>query len=413
MDTTVKPGSNLRFLFTSTPYYGHFHPLVPTALALQEAGHEVAFAVPRHFCAAIEKAGFQAFPAGYDGHADPEFQALMGELAQMPPGPESEMIVMTKVFCGLGPRRMVPDLLKICESWQPDLIIREAAEYGGSIAAEHLGLPHAAISPAAYLQGINFFEHDAARHLDPVRQQWGLPPDPTGEARYRYLLLNFTPPSYAISDPQQGYPASSQFYRPEFYDQSGDETLPDWVAQLPQQPTVYVTLGTEVNQMPGFYPGVLQTIIAGLRDEPINLIVTVGRDKDPADFGPQPASVHIERYIPHTLLMPNCDLMVMHGGSNSLLLCIDRALPMVLLPLIADQFLNGQRCTEMVLAPVVGPEQQMPEGVRDAVREALHNPLYRQNILKLQTELHNLSDLRAAVRALEEVAWHRTPQLQR
>lgn len=80
--------------------------------------------------------------------------------------------------------------------------------------------------------------------------------------------------------------------------------MPQWVTQLPKQPTVYVTLGTEVNHMPGFYPRVIQTIIDGLRDEPINLIVTLGRDKDPADFGAQPANVHIERYIPHTLLLP-------------------------------------------------------------------------------------------------------------
>ena len=57
---------------------------------------------------------------------------------------------------------------------------------------------------------------------------------------------------------------------------------------------MYVTLGTEVNKTPELYPSVLQTITNGLRDLPVNLIVTLGRDKEPVDFGPQPANVHIE-----------------------------------------------------------------------------------------------------------------------
>ena len=36
----------MRVLFTSTPQYGHFHPLVPFARAMAEAEHEISFATP-------------------------------------------------------------------------------------------------------------------------------------------------------------------------------------------------------------------------------------------------------------------------------------------------------------------------------------------------------------------------------
>ena len=45
-------------------------------------------------------------------------------------------------------------------------------------------------------------------------------------------------------------------------------------------------------------PGLFQAILDGLRDEPVNLILTIGRDQDPDQFGRQPENVHIERYIP-------------------------------------------------------------------------------------------------------------------
>ena len=60
-----------------------------------------------------------------------------------------------------------------------------------------------------------------------------------------------------------------------------------------------MTLGTVFNTRRDLFA----TVIMALRDEPVNLIVTVGRDQDPAQFGPQPDSVHVERYIPHSELL--------------------------------------------------------------------------------------------------------------
>ena len=156
-------------------------------------------------------------------------------------------------------------------------------------------------------------------------------PDPALASLHPYLMIACTPPSFANADLGMpgAYPATARF-DPGSSTRPAGLSLPDWVAAMPDQPTVYITLGTEANNMPGFYPRVLQTIIAGLRDEPLNLVVTVGRDKDPADFGEQPDNVHIERYVPQSLLLPHCDLMLMHGGSNSLLQAIDLGLPMVI-----------------------------------------------------------------------------------
>lgn len=67
----------MRVLFTSTPGYGHFHPLVPIARALAAVGHAVAFACPTSFVATIEAAGFRAFPAGFD-HGQPAGQSASG-----------------------------------------------------------------------------------------------------------------------------------------------------------------------------------------------------------------------------------------------------------------------------------------------------------------------------------------------
>jgi UDP:flavonoid glycosyltransferase YjiC (YdhE family) len=78
------------------------------------------------------------------------------------------------------------------------------------------------------------------------------------------------------------------------FDRSGTEGLPRWTLALPRErPVVYASLGTEpaLNGR----SDVFAAIITALRDEPVELVVTVGRNQDPAQFGPQPPSVHVER----------------------------------------------------------------------------------------------------------------------
>jgi len=369
----------------------------------------VAFAARPPLRSRLEAAGFIFFLVGGDREADPEYQQFKTQLQTMPVGLETELLSYPRLFCGIGPRLRTPSLVEICRSWQPDMLIREAGEYSAVIAAEYLGLPHAVVSFTAALKAMPVFEQSAAEQLDPIRRSWGLAPDPALTSLYRYLYLAYSPPSFSLHDLGEpgvagAIPSTTNFIRPQFFDQAGNESLPDWVTRLSAQPTVYVTLGTEVNKEPDLYPGVLQTIIAGLRDAPINLIVTLGRDKDPADFGPQPANVHIERYIPQSLLLRHCDLMVMHGGSNSLLAALDTGLPLVVVPLIADQFFNAHITQSMRLGQVVQRKQLTPARIRAAVEEVLANPIYQQNAARLQAEMHGLPDQQYAVELVERVA---------
>lgn len=124
--------------------------------------------------------------------------------------------------------------------------------------------------------------------------------------------------------------------------------LPAWIGDLPPQdttPRVYITLGTVFE-----HPGIFEVILDGLKDEPMSVIVTVGRQIDPERFGAQPPNVHIEQYIPQSLLFPHCDLVVCHGGSGTSLSALDHGLPIVMVPLGADQLYvqAGRGCVRHV-----------------------------------------------------------------
>jgi MGT family glycosyltransferase len=152
--------------------------------------------------------------------------------------------------------------------------------------------------------------------------------------------------------------------------------------------------------------------LEGLREEPINLVLTVGRNRDPQEFGEQPANVHVERYIPHNLLLPYCDLVLCHGGSGTIMDALSLGLPMVIIPIAADQPENAQRCMEVgvarVIASVIEPDQRTETGlaraIRDATREVLRNPDYRQAAQRLRKEIEELPGLEYPVLLLEKLA---------
>lgn len=399
----------MRFLFCTTPGYGHWHPLVPLARGLQAAGHEVAFAARAFLQGRLEAAGFRFFEMGSNRDDDPEYQEWAPQRALLPECLESELIIYPKLFAGITPRLNMPKLIEIGKAFNPDVFVREGAEYASILAAEILGVPHATVAYTSALKGMPVFEQHSAARLDSLRAAWGLPPDPQLQALYRNLYLAFSPPSFALQSLGNDFidaeiPATTEFICPNFFDTSGNETLPGWMADLPSQPTVYATMGTEVNNIAEFYPYVLKTIIAGLRDLPLNVIVTLGRDKNPADFGAQPPNVHIEPYIPQSLLLPHCDLMVMHGGSNSVLAALDVGLPVVIVPLIADQFFNAHVTERVGLGRVVRLEDLQPDNVRAAAQQVLENPAYRATAKRLQQELHALPGVEHAVELLQALA---------
>ncbi len=53
--------------------------------------------------------------------------------------------MLSNLFAGDVAERSYPDLLAIVAAWSPDVIVRETWEFGGWLAAETLGLPHASV----------------------------------------------------------------------------------------------------------------------------------------------------------------------------------------------------------------------------------------------------------------------------
>jgi MGT family glycosyltransferase len=243
------------------------------------------------------------------------------------------------------------------------------------------------------------------RFVEMLRASVRLPPDSECRMQFRYLHFVCEPPQFQHPD-EQPPPTISRLRRAVF-DQSGDEGLPAWIGELPTQPTVYATLGTDPNRPPAAYAAIL----AAFRDESLNLILTVGRDNNPADFGEQPANIHIAHYIPQSLLMGHCDLVISHGGAGTVLATLNAGLPIINIPIGADQPYNAERCVAMGAGITVPPEERAAEAIRAAVRAVLGDPAYRASAQRVRDEMAAMPGPEHAVRLLERLAVEKQPLL--
>ena len=388
----------MRILFTVRGGLGHLHPLIPIARAAEAAGHEVVFAASPSVTPMVERAGFRCHPAGLkidDQQAEqlvPEMRGLFGKARAA--------LIWRHIFAEHAPAAMIPALLALTSVWRPDLIVRDDTEFSGCIVAEQLGVPHAAVQTTAFRP----YLYDMIRvPLSQRRVEAGLPPDPDLAMPFRYLFLSPFPSGYL--DPTVTLPVTTHQLRPVPFDRSGGEALPEWCDHLPDRPTVYLTLGTAYN----YRTDIVRTFLDGLSGEPINLIVTVGRDQDPGQFGPQPENVHIEHYIPQTLLFGRCDLVLTHGGSGTVMAALTHGLPMVIVPIAADQPDNAERCAKLGVARIVQPTGLTSAQAVGVVREVLGQAQYRQAAERLRAEIAELPGPEHGVELLERLVAEKRP----
>jgi UDP:flavonoid glycosyltransferase YjiC (YdhE family) len=381
----------MRILFAFAGGSGHFNPLVPIARAAEAAGHRVAVACPPGMAGRVEADGFEALPAGTPSDDPPPTRM---PLLPLDPGREDRDV--RDGFAGWMARDRARAIAPHFATWRPDVVVRDEMDFGTVVAAERAGLPHATVLVIA--AGGLARPEVIGEPLRALRAEHGLPPDPELRMLSRHLVLSPFPPSYR--DPRFPLPDTARALRPLTPEPPAGVAAPAWLANLDDRPTVYLTLGTIFNTESG---DLFPRLLAGLRALDVNLVVTVGHHIDPAEFGPQPPGVRIERYVPQALLLPHCDLVVSHGGSGSVMGALEHGLPMVLAPMGADQPLNGARCAALGLGRVVDAVAATPNDVRAAAADVLADPAYRAAAGRIRAEMAALPGPDHAVELLSRV----------
>jgi UDP:flavonoid glycosyltransferase YjiC (YdhE family) len=368
----------VRVLFTSTPAVGHVHPMVPLARAFRDDGDRVGWATGAELCSQLGGEGFEAMPAGLGAEESRrEFYRRFPEYWSLPQA-DGPAFMFPRLFGSVRAPRMLADLLICVREWKPDLIVHDAAEFAGAIAAAVAAVPavthsFGGLTPADAVAA-------ASREVAPLWEASGLQPRPYAGS-YDSLYLDIYPES--LRSGRWDHVPFVQFLRPDGFALPGSEPLPSWLGDDVALPVVYVTFGTVFNRDIAR----LTTVISALHGLPIQVIVTVGPAGDPAAVGAQPANVHVARYLRQSDLLPACTAVISHAGSGTLLATLAAGLPQLCLPQAADQFRNAAACARAGAGILVQPEDITTGIVRDATTRLLAETSFRERARQLAREI--------------------------
>jgi MGT family glycosyltransferase len=165
------------------------------------------------------------------------------------------------------------------------------------------------------------------------------------------------------------------------------------------KPLVYLTFGTAAPQM-GFFPDLYRAAIDTLAPLPVNLLVTTGRDRDPADLGPLPANVRVERWLPQADVLRHARAMVCHGGTGTVRGALAQSVPVAVLPLFADQPHNAARVAEVGAGLVIEPQLA---GLAEAVQALLTDARFAARAAEVAADIRALPTVDTAVDVLKKL----------
>ena len=378
---------HMRILFATTRGAGHLGPLVPFAHACVAAGHEVLVAAAPSIEAHVRRAGLPF--AAVD---EPDEATMAGTWARVQTAAnpvDQARIVFEDVFAGEFARSALPKLLLLADHWLPDVVVRETCEFASALAAEAIGVPD--VHVACFLSVLDERDFDLSGPLSRLRAQVHLPPAGRDRSDEPYLTLA----PRALEHPSSPALAGTRRFRAPKLPR---RPLPDWWDGS-ADPLVYVSFGSSAAGN-GFFPDVYRGAVDALAAAPVRVLLTVGTEVDPADLGPVPAHVHVERWVPQGAVMGHAAAMVGHGGSGSTLAAMAAGLPLAVVPLFADQPENAQRVADLGAGLRLDGVTRLAE----AVETLLADPSYRERAGAVAAEIAEQEPVARAVGLFEEIA---------
>jgi UDP:flavonoid glycosyltransferase YjiC (YdhE family) len=391
-------GVRVRVLFTTTGHSGHLLPLVPLARACNEAGHDVVIATHESRADNVQRLGLTV--RGVQEAPDEAWGPLMSRLPGMGQG-EGDALIIAEGFARTGAGGVLHGVLEVVESWAPGLVVHECYEFAGPLAAERHGVPYARVA-LGLASTEDWVDDLAAPAVGDMRRELGLRDDGDAARPRRAPLFSLVPPG--LDDG----PAIQRFR----------DALPPAASPLPawwenaDDPLVYLTFGSVTGSLP-FFPALYHRALEALAPLPVRVLLTFGRDADPAGLGTLPANAHAEPWLPQHDVLPHAAAVVSHGGYGATLGALAHGVPLVLLPLFAgDQWRTARRVADVGAGLVLQdgerrvfdpPGPALIAALPTAVQDVLADSRFRETAQRFGAEMATLPPASAAVTALEAI----------
>ncbi len=372
-----------RVLAYTSPARGHLFPLAAPLLELRARGHEVSVRTLASQVEPMRALGFDAAPidAGIEAieHDDHAAKSQQDALRRS-----------TAVFARRAALE-VPDVQAAIAAERPDALIVDTNTWGAAAAAAAWGGPWASfqpfplpvggpgippfgpgLAPAGGLVGrirdaalrpilVGVLERTNLPPVNRIRADLGLAPVRSVDELYGAapLVLYFTAEPFEYH--RATWPANVVLTGPMAWDPPAE--APAWLAGI-DRPIVLVTTSSEFLDD----GRLIATAFEALRDEDVFVVATLPAG-DPAGFR-VPANARLERFVPHSAVLPRAVVAVTHGGMGATQKALSFGVPVCAVPFGRDQLEVARRVEVAGAGSRLPASKLSPEALLAAVRAA-------------------------------------------
>lgn len=363
---------------------GHLVPQLPLLRALADAGHELTL-VGRQ--SAVASAPAELF-AAVVARPDPRSAASADIAPLMPVNVDAELAVVSSHFAGRAAEQSFDAVSPMLTG--ASMLVCDELDFGAMAAADLAGVPVVVVSVIA--TGALVRPALVTPSVLELRSRHGI----AGAPRLRgdLFVVPFAPSMRQAASSEWADGPETVWMRPG---PSGADT---GAAASLFDGSIVVTLGTEFNTESG---DLFDRILLALADIDAPVVVAIGRDLDPARFGPQPAHMRVERFVDLGALIPRASVVLDHGGSGLFTACVLGRAPQIVFPMGADQPFTAERVAALGVGLAMDAVASTPEQIRGAIERVRADTSMRANADALREELLALPSAESLLPRIDRV----------
>lgn len=375
-----KPEKPSKFLFVVPPFFGHVSPTLSVGASLIARGHEVKwFGITPLDRKHIPEGGSYFYPEEDLIPYQEEIARILKRQDDGPAcsGPEVMKLALEETYVPFA-KMMMPGLTRLTESWMPDVIVNDCITFGGALFAHKNNIPCVTTTPVPP-DVMGDTEKSAPKIwewqqnlIKDLQKEVGIHEEGIYIHSHK-LNMVFTsqafagfetvPPHMKFVGPVKGRPNDAPF---------------DWdKLNAFTTPKIFVSLGTLlVDIRKAFF----EKIIAAFKDQPVTVIAAT----PPEIFEEWPDNFIVNSFVPQSAVMQQMDMVICHGGFNTVNDTFRNGLPMLITPIAYDHFHIAKLIEQAGCGISIRYKRLRVDALRETVFELLENPKYREAAREVQ-----------------------------
>ncbi|MBL8925773.1 MAG: glycosyl transferase [Pseudonocardia sp.] len=391
----------------SLPAHGHVNPTLPVVAELVRRGWRVSYVTAERFGPEVEKTGATLVPTA----------------GRAPGGPGPGRLTPA-AFAGFieritaDARDSLPGVREHFRVDPPQAVCYDAMSITGRVLAATAGAVDVALVPSfvsnerssAFARGGTPPPEilAAVQDMRALLASYGLDAQMRpGMLAPASLNIVFVPPEF-----QPGADTFDDRYR--FVGPSPSARADDGEWTPPNEPVVFVSLGTAFNDRPEFFRACFAAFGGGrpvamavgerVRPEHVRRADAVRRGLfgwSIADLGAVPANVDVRPWFPQPAVLRHAAAFVSHAGMGSTMEALYYGVPLVCVPQMAEQEVNAARVAELGLGVRLDPEGLTADDLRAAVDAVTSDAAMRVALDRMRTATRSAGGAVAAADAIE------------